>query len=127
MPSAASFVRALTISIGARFGWRGCPGRRMWRSRSRLRHERHVAPRTMRGQLSLNLFSATVLALGAGYYAIFAIQISGIYSSNWTDADLIRDRCPFRLIQPEWVSSQPDTVLNWLGAEIKARLSLILM
>ena len=81
----------------------------------------------MRAQLSLNLFTATALALVAGYYAILSIQIGGIYSSNWTDADLIRDRCPFRLIQPEWVSSQPDTLLNWFGAEIKARLGLIVV
>ena len=79
----------------------------------------------MRATLSLNLLTATALALVAGYYAIFTIQVGGIYSSNWTDTDLIRERCPIRLIQPEWVSSQPDTLLNWCVAETKARLGLI--
>src|SRR5207244_8195884 len=84
-----------------------------------------VSPSIMRAQLSINLFTITVLAVVAGYYAIFTMSIVGIHSSNWTDADTIRHCCPIRLIQPEWVSSQPDTLMNWCVAEIKARLGLI--
>ncbi len=80
----------------------------------------------MRAQLSINLFTITILAVVAGYYAIFTMSIVGIiHSANWTDADIIRHRCPIRLIQPEWVSSQPDTLMNWCVAEIRARLGLI--
>ena len=79
----------------------------------------------MRAQLSINLFTITVLAVVAGYYAIFTMSIVGIYSTNLTAADIMRHRCPIRLIQPEWVSSQPDTLMNWCVAEIRARLGFI--
>jgi hypothetical protein len=79
----------------------------------------------MRASLPLNLLTATALAFVAGYYAIFTIRVGGIHSSSWTDADLIRDRCPVRLIQPEWVSSQPDTLMSWCVAEMGARFGLI--
>jgi hypothetical protein len=78
----------------------------------------------MRAQLFINVLTITLLALVASYYAIFSINISGIYSANWTDAELIRHRCSFRLIQPEWVSSD-DTLWNWLLAETRARLCLV--
>ena len=81
----------------------------------------------MRAPLSLNLLTVTALAFVAGYYAVFTLNISGIYSSNLTDADLIRARCPIRLVQPEWVSNQPDTLMNWCVAEMKARLILVLV
>src|SRR5262245_10007569 len=75
--------------------------------------------------LLTNLLLVTVLAVLAVYYAITTIRIGGIHSSNWTDADLIRDRCPIRLVQPEWVSSQPDTLMNWLVAEMRARCGVV--
>jgi len=80
----------------------------------------------MRAPLSLKLLTVTALAFVAVYYAVFTLNISGIYSSNWTDADLIRARCPIRLVQPEWVSSQPDTLMNWCVTEMRVRLILIL-
>ena len=75
--------------------------------------------------LSVNLLLSTVMALVTAYYAVFSISLGGIHSANWTDAELIRHRCPIRLIQPEWVSSHPDTLLNWLQAESIARLGFI--
>jgi hypothetical protein len=79
----------------------------------------------MRLRLFINVLTITLLALVAIYYASVSINLSGIHSANWTDAELIRHRCSFRLIQPEWVSSKPDTVMNWCVAEIKARIGAI--
>ena|SRR5688572_23654093 len=79
----------------------------------------------MRAQLFINVLTVTLLALVAVYYAISSISLCGIYSTNWTGAELIRQRCPFRLIQPEWVSSEPHTVMKWSAAEIKARIGAI--
>lgn len=75
--------------------------------------------------LSLNLLLATVLAALAAYYAFTTIRVGGIHSSNLTSAQIIRQRCPIRLVQPEWVSSQPDMLMNWLMAETRARLGLV--
>jgi hypothetical protein len=76
-------------------------------------------------QLSLNVLLITVAAVGAFYYAIATVNVSGIHSTGWTDAQLIRERCHFRLVQPEWVSSQPDTLMNWIVAETRARLGVV--
>jgi hypothetical protein len=79
----------------------------------------------MRVRLFINVLTITLLALAASYYAILSINLNGIYSADWTDAELIRHRCSFRLIQPEWVSSKPDTVMNWIRAEINTRIGVI--
>ncbi len=63
----------------------------------------------------------TLAAVAVAYYAIATLDVSGIYSKSWTDADLIRHRCPIRLVQPEWVSSQPDTLMNWVIAEMRTK------
>jgi len=78
-----------------------------------------------KGALAVNLTLVTLLAFVTGYYAIFTIQLSGLHSTSETEADIIRQRCPVRLIQPEWVSSQPDRMMNWWRAEIQARFGLI--
>ena len=80
----------------------------------------------MRLSLSFRLFLATVAAAIAAFCAC-QIAVGGIHSTNTTEADLIRRCCSIRLIQPEWVSSQPDLILNWAMAEIKARLALIMV
>ena len=74
--------------------------------------------------LALKLLLVTVAALAAAYSAIGSVNISGIMSSNFTAADVIRERCPIHLIRPEWVAGkdQDDILLNWPITEIKARL-----
>ena len=80
----------------------------------------------MRISLIDKILSATALAIPAAILAITNIQISGISNTNTSPADLIRERAPIRLIQPEWVSSTPDTLSNWLAAETYARFALVL-
>ena len=58
----------------------------------------------------------TTLTLIGAYFAITTVRVGGIHNTTWTDSDLIRERAPIRLIQPEWVSSTPDTLSNWLAA-----------
>jgi hypothetical protein len=45
----------------------------------------------------------------------------GIYPISWTDADLIRDRYPIRLIDPRCLANSHD----WIYAECRTRLGLI--
>ena len=79
-------------------------------------------------KLTLKLLFITITATVAAYYAIATLgNLNGIHSIGLTDADLIRQRCPIRLIQPEWVSSQPDLLLNWAWAEMKARFGLVVV
>ena len=59
------------------------------------------------------------------YYAIGRVNVNGIHSTDVTDAGGIRQRCPIRLLRPEWVSSQPDILVSWLVAETIARLGLV--
>ena len=76
-------------------------------------------------ELILKLLLATIVASIVAVYIIVATggALSGIYSI--TDAELIRQRCPIRLVQPEWVSRQPDILFDWIMAETKARLGLV--
>ena len=73
----------------------------------------------------LLIVAITAVALTLAYFAIGAVNPSGIYGTDWTDAQLIRDRCHFRLVQPEWVSSNGSVLMNWIIAESKARLVVI--
>jgi len=52
----------------------------------------------------------------------FASYLSSITA---TDADIIRQYWPHRLVQPEWVSSTPDRLLNWSFAEAVVRSSVV--
>lgn len=80
----------------------------------------------MRARLVLlKLLLATFVAVAAAHFSIGSLNVSGIYPTSWTDADLIRHRCPVRLIQPDWVNDHADLLMNWLVAEMKARLGLI--
>ena len=42
-------------------------------------------------------------------------------------ADIIRQHWPHRLIQPEWVSTTPDQLMNWHVAETRARLAIVIV
>jgi hypothetical protein len=68
----------------------------------------------------------TAVALAMAFYQIGAVTPpSGFYPTNWTDAQLIRNRFHVRLVQPEWVSSNGSILMNWVIAETKARLIVI--
>jgi len=71
------------------------------------------------------IVASTAVALVIASYVIGAINPGGLHPTSWTDAQLIRDRCHVRLIQPEWVSSKGSVLMNWIIAETKARLAVI--
>ncbi|MGD1087200.1 MAG: hypothetical protein ABR955_00530 [Verrucomicrobiota bacterium] len=66
---------------------------------------------------------AVAIAAAAG--SVSGVYMCSISSIGSTEAEIIRRHCPIRLIQPEWVNSQPDLLLNWTLVETKARLALV--
>jgi hypothetical protein len=73
----------------------------------------------------LLILAITAVALAIAYYVIGAVNPSGIHGTDETDAQIIRNRCHLRLVQPEWVSSNGSILMNWVIAETKARLVVI--
>src|SRR5882672_4453904 len=71
------------------------------------------------------IVAITAVALVVADYAIGAANPSGIHGTDETDAQIIRNRCHLRLVQPEWVSSNGSILMNWVIAETKARLVVI--
>jgi len=67
----------------------------------------------------------TVVALALAYFAIGAVSPCGFYMGDVTEAQIVRKCCRVRLVQPEWVSSKPSTLMNWCVAETYARLAVI--
>jgi hypothetical protein len=45
----------------------------------------------------------------------------GVHSPEWTYADLVRDRYPVRLVNPDWL----DDANEWAMMECRARRALI--
>jgi hypothetical protein len=78
-------------------------------------------------RLALKLLLITIAAILVDYVAISTVNINGIYSSGTPDIDRIKQRCPVRLVQPEWVNPGWDLIINWTVAEIKARIGLVSM
>ncbi|HOW67739.1 MAG TPA: hypothetical protein P5186_27460 [Candidatus Paceibacterota bacterium] len=50
---------------------------------------------------------------------------SYLSATGATDADVIRQYWPHRLVEPEWVSATPDRFMKWHMAEAIARLSVV--
>jgi len=76
---------------------------------------------------ALRFLAATVSGVAAAWYAVGAVQVSGIAPSNWTAADVIRQRCPLHLVRPERIggSDQWDILFSWVALEIKTRLLVV--
>jgi len=79
--------------------------------------------------LILWLVAITVVACGVAEYAFLSINISGVSSVGESAAHMIRQRCPVRLVQPEWILSESNESFKgmeeWWFAEVMARLSLV--
>ncbi len=70
---------------------------------------------------------ATVAAAAAvWFWALRPLGFASYLSSTGaSDADIIRQYWPHRLVQPEWVSATPDRLMNWHFAEVCARLAVV--
>ncbi len=86
----------------------------------------------LRSQLATprsQLAALTLVAIvAAWFWALPPITTSllYIYSTSWTQADLVRHLWHVRLVQPEWVGSPPEyDYLRWARAETLARLGAV--
>ena len=72
------------------------------------------------------VMAATVLSGVLVYFwALRPLGFASYLSSTGaSEADIIRQYWPHRLVQPEWVSDVPDRLMNWHLAEAIARLAL---
>jgi hypothetical protein len=79
--------------------------------------------------LILKVLLVTVVAVAAAWYAITSVNISGLIATNFTAAEVIKERCPIHLVRPEWITSrdQTDMLFNWPITEMKARLAVLLV
>jgi hypothetical protein len=66
----------------------------------------------------------SVFAFAIMIWALTAIRLGGITSTNLCDPDMIRRQNPVRLVSPDWVSPKGD-LFAWLGAETHARMALV--
>jgi hypothetical protein len=66
-----------------------------------------------------DLTALTAIAIAAAIHAATSIQLSSIYSTDVSNAELIRMRCPIHLVRPEWIENVD--LLEWWVAETKAR------
>ena len=81
----------------------------------------------------VGIIGAAVIAVTAlRFWALPVLNISGSYvvPPNVADEDasnayIIRNYWPHRLIQPAWVSNTPDLFINWSHAEATARVAVV--
>ena len=71
--------------------------------------------------------AGTVLAGVAVYFwALRPLGFASYLSSTGaSEADIIRQYWPHRLVPPEWVSHTPSTLMNWSLVEAATRLAVI--
>ena len=50
---------------------------------------------------------------------------SYLTSTGASDADIVRQYWPHRLVEPEWVSTTPRRLMNWQLTETAARLGVV--
>jgi hypothetical protein len=87
-----------------------------------------VIPDGMKARLfTLECLLVTLGAVAAAWYAIASISLGGLSPTNWTAADIIRQRCPVHLVRAEWIrgTDQGDMLFAWAVTETKARLALV--
>ena len=70
---------------------------------------------------------ATLAAAAAVWYWAFRPLgfVSYLASTSATEADIIRQSWPHRIVEPEWVSATPDRIQNWHFTETTVRVSIV--
>jgi len=65
-------------------------------------------------------------ALVIWFWALAPICFASYLTSpGASDADIIRQYWPHRVVEPEWVGATPDRLLNWHITETVARLAVV--
>ena len=54
----------------------------------------------------------TFVAAAVAWYAGASVNISGLLAANFTAAQVIRERCLFHRIRPEWVAGEDQTDIH---------------
>jgi hypothetical protein len=89
---------------------------------------RPFARHTMKRTIAITIVIAAIVAAAAAvwFWALRPLGFASYLSSTGaTDADIIRQYWPHRLVEPEWVSTKPDRLMNWHLTETIARLSVL--
>ena len=82
----------------------------------------------MQRTITITIVGVATIATAAAVW-LWALRPLGfasyLTSTGASDADIIRQYWPHRLVEPEWVSATPDRLMNWHMAETGARLSVV--
>ena len=63
--------------------------------------------------LVVRVLFLTFVAVAAAWYAVASAKTNRLLAANFTAAVVIRERCPFHLIRPEWVAGKgPADILG---------------
>jgi hypothetical protein len=87
----------------------------------------------MKRTIAITIIIAATIAAGAAiqFWAIRPLGFASYLSStDATDADIIRQYWPHRLIEPEWISATPDTLdrlIKWHNYETIARPFVVIV
>jgi hypothetical protein len=80
---------------------------------------------TRTNRITLVIAAAALASLLVYFWALRPLGFfSYLISAGVSDADVIRQYWPHRLVQPEWVGVGPSQLMNWHFAETAARLAL---
>ena len=79
--------------------------------------------------LTLKVVFLTVAVLVLGWFGLGSLPHIGAISHGFTASAFIRERHPFHLVRPEWITGkdQWDILIAWLLAETKARVVTLLI
>jgi len=76
-------------------------------------------PMTHASKIILVMAATAVCGLAIPSWALRPLGFhSYLSSANASDAEIIRQYWPDRLVPPDWVSSVPDRMMNWMFAPI---------
>jgi hypothetical protein len=88
----------------------------------------HIGRHTMQRSITISIVAVATVAAAAAVW-FWALRPLGFFSyltsTVATDADIIRQYWPHRLVQPEWVSDTPDRLMKWHFVETVARLAVV--
>ena len=77
-------------------------------------------------RIMLAIAATAISAVAVCFWALRPLGFASYMSSSMaSDAEIIRQYWPYRLMQPEWVSTVPSRLVNWHLTEATARLALV--
>ncbi len=97
-----------------------------WRAARRRSSSSFGNDMTRWTKIALVAAATFLVGVAAYFWAAGPLGFASYLSSTGaSDADIIRQYWPYRLVQPEWVSGVPDKLMNWHLAEAIVRLAVV--